>query len=199
VSRSRSRRWDLEVKSISRDGEDCIGACHWVFKSTSRSIPTEFESRSQPLDPSVLWSSTKSTDAHSRPNWSIPSAKPNALEQWRAKAPAKLASKQLLPGPSFWHSHGRGKGRYGYSDGSRTTRKKPQSWSSTQESFLGRSGRGIDRWLDNASYDSSLRASSLFIGTLEEEQIRGRHSGPKFCPTAAKKLSALTTAVLTPR
>ena len=30
-----------QVKSISRDGEDCIGACHWVFKSTSRSIPTE--------------------------------------------------------------------------------------------------------------------------------------------------------------
>mmetsp|Transcript_115510 Transcript_115510/g.162377 ORF Transcript_115510/g.162377 Transcript_115510/m.162377 type:complete len:215 (+) Transcript_115510:41-685(+) len=206
VSRSRSRKWDLEVKSISRDGQDCVGACHWVFKSTSRSIPTDLESRSMPLDPVELWNKTKSADADSRPGWSVPSARPCALEQWRAKAPAKLESKQLLPGPSFWQSHGNGKGRYGCSAGHlalagctaplpRPRYRQTSRPSTEQASRLDRRGR----WRDGASYTSSLRASSMFIGTLEEEQIRGRHSGPKFSPTAAKKLRDLTTVVLTPR
>ncbi|CAE7620569.1 DPP7 [Symbiodinium microadriaticum] len=171
VSRSRSRKWDLEVKSISRDGQDCVGACHWVFKSTSRSIPTDLESRSMPLDPVELWSKTRSADAHSRPSWSVPSARPCALEQWREKAPAKLESKQLLAGPSFWQSHGNGQGRYGFKVGSK---------------------RQMARW-------RILYQQLKFIGTLEEEQIRGRHSGPKFSPTAAKKLRDLTTVILTSR
>ncbi|CAE7539210.1 DPP7 [Symbiodinium natans] len=193
VSRSRSRRWDQEVKSISRDGSDCIGSCHWVFRSTSRSIPTEFESRVVPLDPVALWSKTRSVDVDSRPSWSIPSARPCSMEQWRAKAPAKLASKQLVPGPSFWHSHGSGKGRYGFSEG--LIGAAPMRAQTAGPSQPSRSVRKADR----QDLDSSLRASSLFIGTLDEEQIRGRHSGPKFSPPAAKKLSALTTAVLTPR
>ncbi|CAE7848539.1 DPP7 [Symbiodinium sp. KB8] len=203
VSRSRSRKWDLEVKSISRDGQDCVGACHWVFKSTSRSIPTDLESRSMPLDPVELWSKTRSADAHSRPSWSVPSARPCALEQWREKAPAKLESKQLLAGPSFWQSHGNGQGRYGCSAGHLAASTAPAAPhrhhssrpSTEQASRLDRRGR----WRDGASYTSSLRASSLFIGTLEEEQIRGRHSGPKFSPTAAKKLRDLTTVILTSR
>mmetsp|Transcript_32373 Transcript_32373/g.60943 ORF Transcript_32373/g.60943 Transcript_32373/m.60943 type:complete len:196 (-) Transcript_32373:93-680(-) len=189
VTRVRSRRWGEEVQNISRDGNECVAACHFVFKSCSRKVPNEFVARRVPLHPSVLWSNTRSWDADLRPSWECPSARPSAFSEWKKKAPARIPAEPS--GPSFWQSHGSGQGRYGYSEGMRPRRTlgSPPKDSSSLGPLK----------VHEQSYEDSLRASSLFAGTLEEEQIRGRHSGPKPSPRSPQKLSSLPTVALTPR